>query len=45
MGVSMALSMAQQHRAGSSKKDMTVKIVVRAAKLFGIGKCVRCAFA
>ena len=37
MGVSMALSMAQQHRNGATKKDMSIKIIVRAAKLFCIG--------
>jgi predicted acyltransferase len=37
MGVSMALSLSQQERLGASKKDMSVKIIVRSIKLFCIG--------
>ena len=37
MGVSMALSLSQQHRIGATRKDMSIKIVVRSMKLFGLG--------
>ncbi len=37
MGVSMALSLAAQHKAHASRKSMSNKIVVRSVKLFAIG--------